>query len=135
MTIAELYTDKRLNDMIRKISGNEYDDVRSELFYIIIEADKVEKIPTYEQQIYHCSRILKSTIHSNTSNYFMMMKNHGQRRSSTTVPLTTYNIMDEYEDDKHDDIIDRINEILNQLPWYESSIFRLYYLPYPDVNC
>lgn len=37
---------------------------------------------------------------------------------------------------RNKNVIERVHQILNsEMPWWESSLFRKYYLPYPDEDC
>lgn len=141
MSIPQLYIDKNLDDIILKLisqGNNEFDIVKSELFMVLLEGKKIESIPTYMEQVYYCINIVM-TMRKNTSPYYKTFKNSGMPKSKTilnddsidkeTIDAKTYN------EDKYI-ITDKINNILNtELPWYESHLFRLYYIPFPDPHC
>lgn len=141
-SLTQLFNDPRLDDIIKNFSSgknDEYQLSKAELFYILCEGDKVEKISSYDQQIYYCIRILKNTIHSTSSPYWKQFKNGGLPKKCKSESIEDKHHLAIEEDDidyKMRDVVDKINHILNtELPWYEAHIFRLYYIPFPDPHC
>jgi len=159
MSLTELFVDPRINEIIKGISfenRTELDLVKSELFLILCEGRKVESIPTYKEQVYYITKIVKNQIQSNTSPFHKTWRNQGQTKRFKTLSIdNNYKYHNPYSQDKesgllkdilkeeesneepkHQTIIDRISIILNKdIPWYDASLFRLYYLPYDDPHC
>lgn len=140
-TIEQLYKDRNVDDIIKKITSyrNEFDIIKSELYYILCENKEVEHISSYREQIYHIVKILLN-LRKDTSPYWKEFKNSGQPKSKRKVdtPIVDHlltNNTETYNEDKYI-LTDKINHILNtELPWYESHLFRLYYIPFPDPHC
>lgn len=152
-SLTELFLDRRLNDIINNIvASGERDDIRSELFLILVENNKIEKMRTYDEQIWHCIRVIKNTYGVNSS-YHKEFRNSGATKKWTTMRLIepgefhevgrgeAFNTRSclqpdvEGEERLTEVIIRRIDGILNEIPWYEAHLFRLYYLPFLDANC
>ena len=152
-SLTQLFNDKRLRGIIDNIVPlKERDDIRSELFLILVENNKVEKMKTYNEQIWHCIRIIKNTLGVNSS-YHKEFRNSGATKKFTRLRLIEPGEFDEArrgevinttsclqpqlepEETKWEIIIRRIDGILNEIPWYEAHLFRLYYLPFRDANC
>lgn len=134
-SITQLFTDKKLDDIIYKLSTTEYDLIKSELFSILLHNNKVEGLKTYDEQIYYCIRIIKNTMGINSS-YHKEFRNFGQTKKWRTGDIYGDIEEDDEYNDHHRVLIDKINDIVNrEIPWYEAHIFRLYYLPFEDPNC
>ena len=77
--LINLRLDKKYKNLQFK---NEFDIIKSELFSILCEGNKIEKIPTYGEQVYHIIAIL-SNLRKNTSPYWKEFHNSGMPKSKT----------------------------------------------------
>lgn len=128
-----LYKSKFIDDLIYKItSGHELgEDLKSELFLILIEMSDIRIQRAYEQNYlnYLCINILKKQYHSNTSPFHKMYR----KSSASQVPI--FNDDDKLEDIIDTDDINEMEDILNKIEWIvenklsliDKELFKLYY--------
>jgi hypothetical protein len=122
--IIWLNDNKILNESIKKICQNEnhIEDLRSELFLTLCEKSDDEIVSLYESKnmIWWCLRFLKNQYHSKSSPFHKMYR----RRTDE---------LDDVIENKSDIekivLIEKIEYILdNEIHWFDSHLFKLYYL-------
>jgi hypothetical protein len=122
--IVWLNNHKILNESIKKICSNQdhIDDLRSELFLTLCEKSDDFIIELYEEKglVWWCLRFLKNQYHSKSSPFHKMYR----RRTDEVVDFI-------YVDQNIESLllIEKIENILdNQVHWFDSHLFKLYYL-------
>jgi len=122
--IIWLNDNKILNESIEKICSNQdhIDDLRSELFLTLCQKSDDEIVTLYESKnmIWWAIKFLKNQYHSNSSPFHKMYR----RRSDQ--------IDDVIEVEQNMEsllLIEKIENILdNQVHWFDSHLFKLYYI-------
>lgn len=121
MTFLELITktsqDKDLRQICRKIGGNLSDDLFQELMVILLEYNEQKLIDIYNKGYYKwfLVKTLTNQFNSNSSPF-----NKKYRPKDID-----YIITDNY-DYSIDIMIDKVNNKLNQLHWYDRELFKAY---------
>ena len=121
MTFLELITktsqDKELRQICRKIGGNLSDDLFQELMVILLEYNEQKLIDIYNKGYYKwfLVKTLTNQFNSNSSPF-----NKKYRPKDID-----YIITDSY-DHSIDIMIDKVNNKLNQLHWYDRELFKAY---------
>ena len=121
MTFLELITktsqDKELRQICRKIGGNLSDDLFQELMIILLEYNQEKLIDIYNKGYYKwfLVKTLTNQFNSNSSPF-----NKKYRPKDID-----YIISDSY-DHSIDIMIDKVNNKLNQLHWYDRELFKAY---------
>ena len=121
MTFYELITktsqDKELRQICRKIGGNLSDDLFQELMVILLEYNEQKLIDIYNKGYYKwfLVKTLTNQFNSNSSPF-----NKKYRPKDID-----YIITDNY-DHSIDIMIDKVNNKLNQLHWYDRELFKAY---------
>ena len=121
MTFLELITktsqDKDLKQICRKIGGNLSDDLFQELMVILLEYNEQKLIDIYNKGYYKwfLVKTLTNQFNSNSSPF-----NKKYRPKDID-----YIITDSY-DHSIDIMIDKVNNKLNQLHWYDRELFKAY---------
>jgi hypothetical protein len=121
MTFLELITktsqDKELRQICRKIGGNLSDDLFQELMIILLEYNQEKLIDIYNKGYYKwfLVKTLTNQFNSNSSPF-----NKKYRPKDID-----YIITDSY-DHSIDIMIDKVNNKLNQLHWYDRELFKAY---------
>jgi hypothetical protein len=131
--LTNLYKSKFIDELINKItSGHQLsDDLKAELFLILVEMSDVKIKRAYEQNYlnYLCVNILKKQYHSNTSPFHKMYR----KNSASQVPI--FNDDDKLESIIDSDDINEMEDILNKIEWIvenklsliDRELFKLYY--------
>ena len=121
MNFYELITktsqDKELRQICRKIGGNLSDDLFQELMLILLEYNEQKLIDIYNKGYYKwfLVKTLTNQFNSNSSPF-----NKKYRPKDID-----YIISDSY-DHSIDIMIDKVNNKLNQLHWYDRELFKAY---------
>ena len=121
MSFLELITktsqDKELRQICRKIGGNLSDDLFQELMVILLEYNEQKLIDIYNKGYYKwfLVKTLTNQFNSNSSPF-----NKKYRPKDID-----YIITDSY-DHSIDIMIDKVNNKLNQLHWYDRELFKAY---------
>jgi hypothetical protein len=121
MSFLELITktsqDKELRQICRKIGGNLSDDLFQELMVILLEYNEQKLIDIYNKGYYKwfLVKTLTNQFNSNSSPF-----NKKYRPKDID-----YIITDNY-DHSIDIMIDKVNNKLNQLHWYDRELFKAY---------
>ena len=121
MTFLQLITktsqDKELRQICRKIGGNLSDDLFQELMIILLEYNQEKLIDIYNKGYYKwfLVKTLTNQFNSNSSPF-----NKKYRPKDID-----YIISDSY-DHSIDIMIDKVNNKLNQLHWYDRELFKAY---------
>lgn len=121
MTFLEIITktsqDKELRQICRKIGGNLSDDLFQELMVILLEYNEQKLIDIYNKGYYKwfLVKTLTNQFNSNSSPF-----NKKYRPKDID-----YIITDSY-DHSIDIMIDKVNNKLNQLHWYDRELFKAY---------
>lgn len=122
--IVWLNNHKILNESIKKICQNEshIEDLRSELFLTLCEKsdDEIIKIYNEKRLIWWCLTFLKNQYHSKSSPFHKMYR----RRADEIV-----DIVEVEQNIESLLLIEKIENILdNEIHWFDSHLFKLYYI-------
>ena len=121
MTFLQLITktsqDKELRQICRKIGGNLSDDLFQELMVILLEYNEQKLIDIYNKGYYKWF-LVKTLTNQFNSNSSPFNKKYRPKEID-------YIITDSY-DHSIDIMIDKVNNKLNQLHWYDRELFKAY---------
>lgn len=131
--LTQLFKSRFINDLIYKITSGHAlsEDLKSELFLILMEMSEVRIKRAYEQNYlnYLCINILKKQYHSNTSPFHKLYR----KNSASQIPI--YNEEDQLADLVESDDINETEDLLNKIEWIvenkltliDKELFKLYY--------
>ena len=121
MSFLELITktsqDKELRQICRKIGGNLSDDLFQELMVILLEYNQEKLIDIYNKGYYKwfLVKTLTNQFNSNSSPFNKKYR-----------PKHVDHIISDSYDHSIDIMIDKVNNKLNQLHWYDRELFKAY---------
>ena len=121
MTFLQLITktsqDKELRQICRKIGGNLSDDLFQELMVILLEYNEQKLIDIYNKGYYKwfLVKTLTNQFNSNSSPF-----------NKKYSPKDIDHIITDSYDHSIDIMIDKVNNKLNQLHWYDRELFKAY---------
>lgn len=121
MTFLELITktsqDKELRQICRKIGGNLSDDLFQELMVILLEYNEQKLIDIYNKGYYKwfLVKTLTNQFNSNSSPFNKKYR-----------PKDIDHIISDSYDHSIDIMIDKVNNKLNELHWYDRELFKAY---------
>ena len=123
--ILWLYQNQSFNDSLVKIckNPNHIDDLKSELILNLFNKSDSQVINLYNSgnMVWWSIRYLKNQYHSNTSPFYKLY------RSNLSELTNDY----QYNETELDDylLVEKIEHILdNEIHWFDSHLFKLYYL-------
>ena len=128
--IADLWLDKNFNSALNKICNDDKykDDLKSEFFLILMDKSEADVIKM-EKENYLMKwsvSVLKNQYHSNTSPFFKKYRSDYDEN---------YNFDNLGETKTDNRILEEIDNILdNEIHWFDSHLFKLYYLQGIDLN-
>jgi len=131
--ITELYNDSELNSGLNKICPDvRYrDDLKQELFLILTEMDEEKLIKMYDDNyiIGWIFRTLKNQYHSKSSPFYTKYKKNMIFIDTDFDIKEVDNLLEDFE------LVEEIDKILDtRIRWFESHLFRSYYLNTIDID-
>ena len=115
--ITKTSQDKELRQICRKIGGNLSDDLFQELMVILLEYNQEKLIDIYNKGYYKwfLVKTLTNQFNSNSSPFNKKYR-----------PKHVDHIISDNYDHSIDIMIDKVNNKLNQLHWYDRELFKAY---------
>lgn len=118
--ITSLYNDKDIADAINKMHPEELrDDLRQEMFMVILEMPEQKLKEKYDEGSlkWYLIRTMLNMIKSDRSGFYMKFRRCNEE-------LTDKH--DKPDISTHDELLDKVNEIVDTVHWYEREILRLH---------
>jgi RNA polymerase sigma factor (sigma-70 family) len=118
--ISSLYTDKDITDAINKMHPEELrDDLRQEMFMVLLEMpeQKLKDRHSEGSLKWYLIRTMLNMIKSDRSNFYMKFRRCNEELTEKhDIPDTS----------TQDELLDKVNDIIETVHWYEREILRLH---------
>jgi hypothetical protein len=129
----------KLKDIAVNIAGNKNkDDLLSFVIEELYKCDKnkIEDIIKNKQLTFYIARIMVNQYHSKTSRYYYKYKKYYEYHTTTTIESITADNID-YTIKEKEQIEERLEWIdtkLKDLYWFDSQVFKVYFLENHSLN-
>ena len=129
----------KLKDMAFNIAGkNNKDDLLSFVIEELYKCDqdRIQEIIKKKQLTFYIARVMVNQYHSKTSRYYYKYKKYYEFHTTSTIEgitadTTQYNIK---EKEKIEERLEWIDTKLKDLYWFDSQVFKVYYLENHSLN-
>ena len=129
----------KLKDMAFNIAGRKGKD---DLLSFVIEElykcdqDRIDQIIKKNQLTFYIARVMLNQYHSKTSRYYYKYNKYYEYHTTTTIESITadnteYTIKDKQEVEER---LDWIEDKLKDCYWFDSQVFKVYYLEEHSLN-
>ena len=130
----------KLKDMAFNIAGRKGKD---DLLSFVIEElykcdqDRINEIIEKNQLTFYIARVMLNQYHSKTSRYYYKYKKYYEYHTTTTIEsITSFENVDYTIKEKElvEERLDWIEEKLKDCYWFDSQVFKVYYLEEHSLN-